>query len=129
MFFQALVFAASLEIGGMFGGVYNYPVTDPLTLIPIYATMTGEVEWNGLYVGGQMDCYFLAIEVNNFQPFQNTYTFRAGYRNGHMTIGFEHICYHPMQTYYPLLITESEWKPKFEGAVEKVFVRFSLGEK
>ena len=44
MFFQALIFAASLELGGMFGGVYNYPAVEPIVMIPFYTTMTGEVE-------------------------------------------------------------------------------------
>lgn len=130
MFFQALLFAASLELGGMFGGVYNYPAVEPIVMIPFYTTMTGEVSYNGLYIGGQMDCYFVALEVTNFSPFQNTYVFKAGYRNDKMTVGFEHTCYHPMQTYQAVMITEGrEWKPVFEGAVERVFVRFALGEK
>jgi len=129
MFFQALIFAASLELGGMFGGVYNYPAVDPIVMVPFYTTMEAEVSWNGLYVGGQMDCYFVAKTVTNFSPFQNTYVLKAGYRNGPMTVGFEHTCYHPMQTYQPLITTSREWKPKFEGAVEKVFVKFSLGGK
>ena len=128
MFFQALVFCASLELGGMFGGVYNYPAKEPIVMIPFYTSMDAEVSYRGLYVGGQMDCYFVALAVNNFSPFQNTYVFKLGYRDGGMTVGFEHTCYHPMQTYQAILITEGrEWKPIFEGAVEKLFVRFEIG--
>jgi len=121
MFFSALVFSAFLELGGMFGGIYNYPVPEPITMFPLYTTIAADVEYEGFYVGGQMDCYYLAEKVTNYKPFQNTYIFRAGYRRDGFTLGFEHSCFHPFSTY--ATIFPAEIKPKYEGFVDKVFVR------
>ena len=121
MFFQALIFTAALEFGGMFGGIFNYPSAEPVTMLPLYTTMSADVEYNGLYVGGQMDCYFLAKKITNYVPFQNTYVFRAGYRADGVTIGYEHSCFHPFNTYATIFPTEI--KPKYEGGYDKFFVR------
>lgn len=128
MFFSALIFSAFLEFGGLLGGIYNYtkvPIENT-TIIPLYTKMSAEVSYEGLYVGGQMDCYFLAKTVTNFVPFQNTYIFRLGYRKDAFEIGYEHSCFHPFSTYSNLTVVEDEIKPKYEGGIDRVFVKFRL---
>ena len=121
MFFSALIFSAFLEFGGMYGGVFNYPCPEPNVILPLYTSLSAEVEYNGLYVGGEIDCYFLAKTVTSFSPFQNTYVFRAGYRDGNVTFGYEHSCFHPFTTY--AMISGNEIKPKYEGGFDKVYIR------
>ena len=128
MFFQILALAASLEMGGLFGGVYNYtkiPI-ESSTIIPLYTKMSAEISYEGIYVGGEMDCYFLAQTITNFVPFQNTYIFRVGYRKDAFEIGYEHSCFHPFSTYANATIIEDEIKPKYEGAYDRFYVKFCI---
>lgn len=128
MFFQLLVFIASMELGVLSGGIYNYTPAHPVstTIYPIYSKFSGEVSYLGFFIGGQMDCYFLMDTITKYQPFQNTYIINAGYRQKSFEIGFSHSCFHPMLAYSTLIIDTDEIKPKYEGAVEKVYVKFSL---
>ena len=66
---------------------------------------------------------FTPITLTNYDPFQMTSIFNAGYKTGGVQIGFEHSCFHPMQPYATII--GNEIKPKYEGGYNKIFMRFS----
>ena len=124
MFFQALILSASLEAGGLLGGIYNYSNRNQLVFLDaFYTTLEAKAKYDVLYVGGQMDCYFTPITVTNYSPFQMTFVFRAGADFGNVKLGYEHSCFHPMQPY--ATIVGNEIKPKYEGGYNKIFVRIT----
>jgi len=52
-----------------------------------------------------------------------TYVFNAGLDLGNVRLGYEHSCFHPIQSYATII--GNEIKPKYEGAYNKFFVRIS----
>lgn len=123
MFFKALLLTAALEAGFLSGGLYNYTDLnqDWIGVGALYTTMEAKVQSGAFYVGGQMDSYFTPLSWNTYSPFQMTYVFRAGLDFGSIEAGYEHSCFHPIN---PLATAIGyEIKPKYEGGINKFFVR------
>lgn len=125
MFFKALLFCAALETGFISGGLYNYQTRNKqwIDVGALYTMLEGSAHYNGLYVGGEMVCYFTPESLTNYSPFQMTYVFNAGLEAGNVKIGYEHSCFHPMQPYATII--GNEIKPKYEGGYDKIFVRIA----
>lgn len=125
MFFQAILLSASLEAGIISGGVFNYSTRsmDWIDVGALYTTLSANVNYKAMYVGGQMDSYFTPISIANYAPFQMTFVFRAGLDFGNVKLGYEHSCFHPMQPYATII--GNEIKPKYEGGYNKIFVRIT----
>lgn len=125
MLFKILFLSVALETGFVSGGVFNYSTRSMnwIDVGALYTTLSANVNYKALYVGGQMDSYFTPISIANYAPFQMTFVFRAGLDFGNVKLGYEHDCFHPMQTYATII--GNEIKPKYEGGYNKIFVRIT----
>jgi len=97
-----------------------------LTESSVYESGVPQLETNTMAIGGPgggMINYFTPITLTNYDPFQMTSIFNAGYKTGGVQIGFEHSCFHPMQPYATII--DSNIKPSYEGGYNKFFVRIS----
>ena len=97
-----------------------------LTESSVYESGVPQLETNTMAIGGPsggMINYFTPITLTNYDPFQMTFIFNAGYKTGGVQIGFEHSCFHPMQPHATII--GNEIKPKYEGGYNKIFMRFS----
>lgn len=97
-----------------------------LTESSVYESGVPQLEINtkaGGGHGGGMINYFTPITLTNYDPFQMTFIFNAGYKTGGVQIGFEHSCFHPMQPYATII--GNEIKPKYEGGYNKIFIKMS----
>ena len=123
MFFRALLLTAALEVGFLSGSIWNYSErnNDWVDVGVLYADIETSVHYKNLYVGGSVNCYFTPQEGLNFSPFQATFIFNAGVDFNNFKLGYEHSCFHPMQTY--ATVFGNEIKPKYEGGYNKFFVR------
>ena len=126
MFWKALLFSAALETGFVSGGIYNYSMRniDFIDIGALYTSLSAQVSYKALYIGGQMESYFTPVNIINYSPFQMTFLFRAGLDFGNVKLGYEHSCFHPMQPYATII--GNEIKPKYEGGYNKIFVRITL---
>ncbi len=127
MFFRALILCAALEAGFVSGGAFNYQARNTAwseaEIGALYTTLEASVHYKALYVGGAMDCYFTPLDLTHYSPFQMTYLFSAGLSFGTVKIGYEHSCFHPIQPYATII--GNEIKPKYEGGINRFFIRFS----
>jgi len=126
MFFQTLILSAILETGFVSGGIFNYSSENKawVDVGALYTTLEAKAEYQCFYLGGNMDCYFTPTSIVNYMPFQMTYGVQAGLNFKHFQIGYEHSCFHPMTPY--ATIFGNEIKPKYEGAYNKVFLRWKI---
>jgi hypothetical protein len=123
MLFQILLLSAALETGFVSGGTFNYSANDEkwLDIGALYASLSVQATYKAFYIGGQMDSYFTPTSIVNYNPFQMTFVFRAGFDFGNVRLGYEHSCFHPMQAYATII--GNEIKPKYEGGYNKFFIR------
>jgi hypothetical protein len=76
-----------------------------------------------LYVGGTTETYMFRGDVT-FRPVQATYTFKTALQWKKIEVGFKHTCGpHPIYTYPS--IKSSPPRAPFEGATQKVYIKFS----
>lgn len=122
---RAIILSATLEAGILSGGVYNYSAWSYNEAKPLYTTILAQAELGALYVGGQMDSYFTMRDITHYSPFQMTFTLRVGARFERVQFGYEHMCFHPMQPYATIM--GNEIKPRYEGGMDKFFVRIVTG--
>lgn len=129
MLFQVLILSAALEAGFVSGGEFNYSARNQLWLDigALYTSLSAQVKYKTIYVGGQLDNYFTPITIVNYSPFQMVFIFRAGLDFDNIQFGYEHSCFHPMQPY--AIIIGNEIKPKYEGGYDKFFVRISTKQR
>lgn len=122
MFFQALLLSAALEFGIVSGGDFNYSrPTKWQDIGALYTTLETKVEYGALYAGGQIDCYFVPVTWNNYDPFQITFIFKAGLDFNSISFNIERSCFHPMNIYST--IDKNEIKPLYEGGQWKFSAR------
>lgn len=125
MLFKILLLTAALELGVVNGTLFNYTkdIVDGKKFTPLYSSLETNIPLEPFYFGGKMICYFTPTSLINYSPFQMTYIFNAGLAFDSVKIGYEHSCYHPMQTYATII--DYEIKPKYEGGYNRFFIRFS----
>ena len=106
----------------------------PNTSIPLYANLDGEVAiapWgeHGLqmFAGGGIRDDFYPVNWHDFDPWQDTYKFRAGLRWGPVTIAYQHVCFHPVMPYSTIDFLDGAAVPvpHFEGATDNFSITFS----
>jgi len=125
MLFKVLLLSVALETGFISGGIFNYSDQNQkwLDVGALYTSLFAQASYKMFYIGGQMDSYFTPISIVNYAPFQMTFVFRAGLDFGNVKLGYEHDCFHPMQTYATIM--GNEIKPKYEGGYNKIYVRIT----
>ena len=125
MLFKIFLLTAALEMGIVNGILCNYTRSTPSIddINPLYTSLEADVSISLFYVGGKMLCYFVPDVITNYVPFQMTFVFNAGIKFDSVKIGYEHSCFHPMQTYASII--DYEIKPKYEGGYNRFFIRFS----
>ena len=122
MFFQALILSAAMEFGLVSGGLYNYSMlTKWQDIGALYTSLETKAQYGVFYIGGEMDCYFVPLAWNNYDPFQMTFIFKAGLDFDTVSFNVERSCFHPMNTYGT--IDQNELKPLYEGGTWKVYAR------
>lgn len=127
MFFQALVLSAALELGFVSGGYYNYTQHTLWQKIgALYTDMDLTVKYGALYLGGEMNCYFVPIAIDNYNPFQMTFVFKGGLEFHNFSLNIERSCFHPVNIYYT--IKGSEIMPKYEGGMWKAYIKIKTEE-
>ena len=126
---SALVLSAFLQLGLVQGGsvLYTYPGEAYQSFPPLYATLGGKATWGALSVSGAVRTDVLKAKDEGFIPFQETYTFGSELVLKPFSIGWQHVCYHPLQVYMErdgYRIT-----PIAEGYVDDFYIRVDIGAK
>jgi len=123
MFFRILLLTFAVETGFISGGTWNYSKLN-INWVDV-GTLYVDLEAKGsicpLYIGGAISTYFTPKSLVNYSPFQVTYEIGAGLQSKGATLGYRHVCYHPLQPYATII--GNEIKPKYEGGYNQIFMR------
>lgn len=124
-FFQAIVLSAAMELGVLNGAVYNYdkPVRALSSLeYPLYVSLEAQARSGIFFAGGSIESLvWMDKPLSSYIPFQINFTTSVGMRFDNVVLGFDHICFHPIKPYSPLL--NDGIMPKYEGSYEKFYLR------
>lgn len=115
-----LVLVAALEVGLLpnYGLVMYEPPAYVYAELPLYMQLEASVELHGFYVGGAVTVYMWKVKGGRtFSPYQLSSRFDAGWRNDWLTIGFRHLCEHPVIPHF------NAGQAFWERAYEQLFVR------
>ena len=141
---QILALSYSLAVGYDPNAFWQYDTTPPQLVqngwakaneaIPLYIDLQAKVTlqpWGAhrpsVFVGGGIrnDFYPDGGSVY-FQPWQDTYTFRAGFQWGPLELQYRHTCYHPVTPYATLAYLDGATIPipRSEGAIDDFSITF-----
>lgn len=102
-----------LSVGPTFYAEYGFELS-----YPIFTNQ--KLDRNGVYFGTALRNEFKKGEESfQFDPIQDTYTFSTGLRWNELTIGFDHVCTHSIES----LIHGEIVTQRLFGAMDKFFVR------
>lgn len=141
---QILAFSYALAFGYDPNAFWQYNTTPPQLIrngwvkpnssLPLYVDLQARVTlepWGdqapSLFVGGGIRNDFYQDGGVNFLPWQDTYTFRAGFRWGPLELQYRHSCYHPVTPYATLVYLDGSTIPipRSEGWIDDFTITFS----
>jgi len=126
-----LTFIVALELGWMpTGTMIQYALPQPYAQYLAewtYVEFEARGQAGPVFVEGRLKSTQARLDddtatVASFHPDGMLYEVGGGLTWGPLTIGFRHMCTHPMMAYLPL----SGGKPLWEGAYEEVYARLQL---
>ncbi len=131
----ALVFNYALTLGVNEGAFLMYEptyCTRQAVDLPLYIDLAAELQLGPVFVGGAIRDDFIPLAWNSYDPLQNTYTFRVGFRFDlgpglQLEAAFAHSCYHPQDAYsiFELIGGQQIAIPRYEGALNNFYLQFS----
>lgn len=122
-----LLYSIILSAGIAQGSLWQYaPIKNTLIEEPIYATMSCDVQLGPFFGVAKIRADMFVEEIDNYSPWQNTYSVGCGVRIGFIEAGLIRTCYHPMQPYQ---WTGEQITPSFEGAVNDFYVSLKLSNR
>jgi len=130
----ALIFNYAFSIGITNGAFLEY-TTDPITqqaiTFPLFVDFQADVQLGPVFVGGGIRDDFTPLAWNDYDPLQNTYTFRVGLRFDlspglQLEAGFQHDCFHPQSSYSTVALLNGETLaiPRYEGSLDTGYLTF-----
>lgn len=123
-FLSILALSAALEFGATTGGVYQYrPYAALHDVPPYYGTFEFGAEAGPAFFESSIRTDMFPEKLNNWKPIQMTYTIGGGIKLGALRFGYEHSCFHPMQTYATVMPESKQAVPGWEGAYDRFYVR------
>ena len=115
---EALVFSYFIELGWI-------PYDDVITYDSschqensFYLAFDTELKWSFFWIGGNVKIFTWHHEGNTFWPNRIDFLSRLGIDVGILTIGWRHLCSHPIMPY--VRITDAP-----DGAFTEFFIRLS----
>jgi hypothetical protein len=126
---NAFVLSAFLQLGMLSGGAVMYEPPQQILVndLPCYATLGVRADYGMFFAEGAIQTDMKPVSIGDWFPTQETYSIGCGISYKFVTLGFRHVCYHPMTPY--MVYSYDIITPSFEGATNDLYLRLEIGGK